>query len=127
MSSAGFLARLCHPSTLRIVIWAEASSAHNSIAAVSAQGNTVWVLILRLNSSCRRSIALVTGMRVPAPMSGRGFRDRGIWCDHPGQRRREHEGAGRPISYVELRARVSSWPPLRLARLRRERESVVVV
>ena len=22
--------------------------------------------------------------------------DRGVWCDHPGQRRREHEGAGRP-------------------------------
>ena len=64
---------------------------------------------------------------VPARMSGRGFRDRGIWCDHPGQRRREHEGAGRPISYVELRARVSSWPPLQLARLRRERKSVVVV
>jgi len=23
--------------------------------------------------------------------------DCGVWCDHPGQRRREHEGAGRPI------------------------------
>jgi hypothetical protein len=22
--------------------------------------------------------------------------DCGVWCDHPGQRRREHEGAGRP-------------------------------
>ena len=73
------------------------------------------------------STGFVTGMRVPAPMSGCGFRDRGIWCDHPGQRRREHEGAGRPILYVELRARVCSWPPLRLARLRCERESVVVV
>jgi hypothetical protein len=40
-----------------MVIWAEASSAQNSMAAVSAQGSTVWVLILRLNSSCRRSIA----------------------------------------------------------------------
>jgi hypothetical protein len=74
-----------------------------------------------------QSKLFVTGMRVPAPMSGCGFRDRGIWCDHPGQRRREHEGAGRPILYVELRARVCSWPPLRLARLRCERESVVVV
>ncbi len=35
----------------------EASSAQNSMAAVSAQGSTVCVLILRLNSSCRRSIA----------------------------------------------------------------------
>ena len=55
------------------------------------------------------------------------FLDRGVWCDHPGQRHREHEGAGRPIVYDELRARVSSWPPLQLARLRRERGSVVVV
>jgi hypothetical protein len=44
--------------------------------------------------------------------------DRGIWCDHPGQRHREHEGVGRPFLNVELRARVSRWPPLRLARLR---------
>src|SRR5512143_3073805 len=29
------------------------------MAAVSADGSTVWVLILRLNSSCSRSIALV--------------------------------------------------------------------
>jgi len=29
------------------------------MAAVSAEGRTVWVLILRLNSSCRRSMALV--------------------------------------------------------------------
>ncbi len=29
------------------------------MAAVSADGSTVWVLILRLNSSCRRSMALV--------------------------------------------------------------------
>src|SRR4051812_33799915 len=47
------------PLTLRIVICPEASSAQNSIAAVSAQGRTVCVLMRRLNSSCRRSIALV--------------------------------------------------------------------
>jgi len=35
--------------------------------------------------------------------------------------------AGRPFLYDDLRARVSSWPPLRPARLRRERESVGVV
>ena len=50
------LARVCHPSTLRMVICPEASSAQNSMAAVSAQGSTVWVLIRRLNSSCNRSI-----------------------------------------------------------------------
>ena len=43
--------RLCQPSTLRMVIWPEASSAQNSIAAVSAEGRTVWVLILRLPQS----------------------------------------------------------------------------
>jgi hypothetical protein len=60
-------------------------------------------------------------------MSGFVHREQGVWCDHPGLRHREHESVGRPFSYVELRARVCSWPPLRLARLRRERESVVVV
>jgi len=34
------------------VIWPDASSAQNSIAAVSAEGSTVWVLMRRLNSSC---------------------------------------------------------------------------
>ena len=63
--SEGLSARVCHPSTLRMVICPEASSAQNRMAAVSAQGSTVWVLILRLNSSCNRSIAFVTGMRIP--------------------------------------------------------------
>src|SRR6516162_4823745 len=53
------VARVCQPSTFRILIWPEASSAQNSIAAVSADGSTVCVLILRLNSSCKRSMALV--------------------------------------------------------------------
>ena len=47
-----------------------------------------------------------------------GSRDRGSW----GARR-----MGRPLTYDELRARVSIWPPLRLARMRCERESVGVV
>ena len=67
------------------------------MAAVSADGSTVCVLIRRLNSSCSRSIAFVTGMRLAVPTSGCGFADRGVWCDHPGQRHREHEGAGRPM------------------------------
>ncbi len=47
------------PSTFRIVIRPEASKAQNSIAAVSALGRTVCVLIRRLNSSCSRSMAYV--------------------------------------------------------------------
>ena len=52
--------RLCQPSTFRMVIWPEASNAQNSMAAVSAEGSTVWVLMRRLNSSCNRSTAFVT-------------------------------------------------------------------
>jgi len=36
---------------------ARASSAQNNMAADSAQRGRVWVLIRRLNSSCRRSMA----------------------------------------------------------------------
>jgi hypothetical protein len=55
----GVVARLCQPSTLRMLIWPEASSAQNNMVAVSADGSTVCVLILRLNSSWSRSIAFV--------------------------------------------------------------------
>ncbi|MBB4399161.1 hypothetical protein, partial [Bradyrhizobium sp. ERR14] len=41
------------------------------------------------------SIALVTGIRFSVLMFGCGFQDRGVWCDHPGQRHREHESVGR--------------------------------
>jgi hypothetical protein len=50
-----------------MLICPEASSAQNNIAAVSADGKTVWVLIRRLNSSCNRSISSVTGMRITVP------------------------------------------------------------
>src|SRR5258708_39773320 len=55
----GFVASVCQPSTLRMLICPDASSAQNNIAAVSADGRTVCVLIRRLNSSCNLSIALV--------------------------------------------------------------------
>src|ERR1700730_14047099 len=42
-----FLASVCQPSALRMLICPEASSAQNNIAAVSADGSTVWVLIRR--------------------------------------------------------------------------------
>ena len=123
----GLVASVCQPSILRILIWPEASSAQNSMAAVSADGSTVCVLIRRLNSSCSRSIAFVTGIRFSVPDVGLRFS--GSWrmvrpsgTEAPGARR-----CGQADAYDELRARVSSWPPLRLARLRRERGSVVVV
>src|SRR5450756_1339874 len=55
----GFVESVCQPSTFRMLICPDASSAQNNIAAVSADGRTDWVLIRRLNSSCKRSIALV--------------------------------------------------------------------
>jgi hypothetical protein len=42
-----------------MVICPEAIKAQNSIEAVLESGSTVWVLMRRLNSSCRRSIAFV--------------------------------------------------------------------
>ncbi len=58
----GFVANAFHASTLRVLIWPEAK-AQNNIAAVSADGNTVCVLIRRLNSSCSRSMAFVANSR----------------------------------------------------------------
>ena len=52
-----------------MLIWPDASKAQNSIAAVSADGRTVCVLIRRLNSSCSRSMALV--VRNVAPLARR--------------------------------------------------------
>src|SRR6266536_708894 len=43
-----------------MLICPEASNAQNSMAAVSADGSTVWVLILRLNSSCNRRVKTQT-------------------------------------------------------------------
>src|SRR4051794_11040202 len=82
----GFVASVCQPSTLRMLIWPDASNAQNSIAAVSADGSTVCVLILRLNSSWSRSIAFVTGMRitVPAHLAGTTL-VLAYGVDHPGR------------------------------------------
>jgi hypothetical protein len=48
-----------------MLIWPEASSAQKSIAAVSADGGAVCVLILHLNSSCNRLIAASRPLRAP--------------------------------------------------------------
>jgi len=71
-------------------------------------------------------IPLVSGMKgvTPQPVSlpawfgyyGATVRDRGVWRNQLGQ----------AVLLTERRARVSTWPPLRLARLRCERKSVVV-
>jgi len=50
MGAASFSSNVCHPFTLRMVIWPDASRAQNSMAAVSAEGSTVCVLMRRLNS-----------------------------------------------------------------------------
>ena len=50
MGSASFSPSVCHPFTFRMVIWPDAINAQNIIAAVSADGSTVWVLMRRLNS-----------------------------------------------------------------------------
>jgi hypothetical protein len=52
--SIGCVSSVCHPSTLRTLIFAQ-----NNMAAVSAEGSRVWVLIRRLNASCNHSIAFV--------------------------------------------------------------------
>ena len=62
-------------------------------------------------------IGLVTGMRiaVPAPPAGTSVLVYGATIRDEGHR--EHV-SGQADTYVELRARVSSWPPLRPTRLR---------
>jgi len=55
----GFSARVFQPSTLRMLISLDASDAQNNIAAVSPESSAVYLLLLRLNASFSRSIALV--------------------------------------------------------------------
>src|SRR5512144_1176504 len=61
--------------------------------AASSVGKLPRVLITLRKLRCRLSTAFVTGMKISVPRFGRGRRDRGVWCDQPGQRHREHEGA----------------------------------
>ena len=57
----GFVARVYQPSTLRMLIWPEASSAQNNIAAVSADGMHAH----RTGRHCRAALATLTGRRRP--------------------------------------------------------------
>ena len=60
-------------------------------------GKTPTTLVRRLISALVRSIGLVTGMRRAGPQFRSPVLRGGVCCEHPGQRLREHEGAGRPI------------------------------
>ena len=72
------------------------------------------------------SIGLVTGMRCLS--ANVPLRCSTSWrMVRPSGQRHRSTKCGQADAHDEPRARVSSWPPLRLARLRRERDSVVVV
>ena len=58
----------------------------------------------RRSLAFRASMAFVTGMRGAGAEDPAAGDDCGVWCDHPGQRRREHEGVGRPFTHDEPRA-----------------------
>src|SRR5579872_5091559 len=96
------------------------------LSADCPSGNEPTTRVRRLISRRMRSSGLLTGMRFAvlmfAAISKIVAYGATIGTEAPGARR-----CGQADPYDEPRARVISWPPLRLARLRRERESVVVV
>ena len=61
----------------------------------SSLGKMPTTSVRRFTSPLTRSIGLLTGIRFPVPDVRPAFC--GVWCDHPGRRHREHEGAGRPM------------------------------
>jgi hypothetical protein len=99
--STGLVARVCQPSTLPMLIWPEASSAQNNMAAASTKGSRVCVLILRLNFSRKMAIAR---RELGSSVDGRIFDDCGnpMSPSHsrkcPARRRenRRHRGTGGP-------------------------------
>ena len=64
----------------------------------SSLGKMPTTLVRRLISPWSRSSGLVTGMKMSVPRPRPDSSEFGLWCDHPGQRHREHEGAGRPMN-----------------------------
>jgi hypothetical protein len=92
------------------------------------------ILVLCLTVAKVDSMGLVTGMKGRGAAGSAGLLAAGavgvvgIRCDRPGTKgRRERSRVGRPVLFGGLGARVSSWPPLRPARLRCARGSVGVV
>jgi hypothetical protein len=79
-----------------MLVWPEASSAQNNMAAVSADGSTVCVLILRLNSSCSRSIDLLRKPGRPVDLGGaHGPAFTTVTLRRPAQVSTASSGAGR--------------------------------
>ena len=72
-------------------------------------------------------MAFVTGMRIAVPLVRLGSLRSWRMVRPSGTRGTGSTKCGQADVYDEPRARVSSWPPLRPTRLRRERGSVVVV
>src|SRR5215204_3710168 len=132
--SVGFSASVAQASTFLIVIWPDASSAQNSMAAVSAEGSTVWVLIRRLNSSCSRSTAFVVladfhwlgGSRVKvksrSPASSRLSA-----CDRETVRRRLAAGGWTPYRSPERPGALAGHGAWLAERFRRHRGNADVV
>ena len=89
------------------VMYLERCTAHSSFCSsriaptrrvmASSFGKMPTTSVRRLISPLTRSIGLVTGMKMAVPTSGCSYLSCGVWCDHPGRRHREHEGAGRPL------------------------------
>src|ERR1700756_2564309 len=115
------------PSIRRQLFWAPSTSLKTMASAVLFDRQPFDRMVRCRTVAKVLSMGFVTGMKiaVPARSAGTGLvpaygatiRDEG---------HREH-ASGQADVFDEPRARVSSWPPLRPTRLRRERGSVVVV
>ena len=115
------------PSRRRQLLCAASSSLKTIASAVLLDRQPFGRMVRWRTVAKVLSMGLVTGMRVSrCQCSAAIFKivayGATIGTEAPGARR-----CGQADAFDEPRARVSSWPPLRLARLRRERESVVVV
>ena len=91
---------------------------YSNLMAASSFGKWPRVRTARRSLAFSASIAFVTGMKLPAPkspLSAKSLRRmvRPSGTEAPGARK-----CGQADLLDELRARVSSWPPLRLARRR---------
>ena len=93
------------------------------LSAACSFGKCPRALTARRNLAFKLSIAFVSGMKYLGPESALrhccSVAGSGWGCSE--------EQLGQADLHAELRARVSTWPPLRLTRLRCERESVCVV
>src|SRR5260370_40283314 len=90
-----------------MLICPEASSAQNNMAAVSADGSTVCVLILRLNSSCSPAAQKLKAAPAAKPGRSESYNESGCGDMQPSQIAgyfRALFGAGTTCSRVKERA-----------------------